>query len=324
LIREEADKCRVAIPPPPAGYRKLIDEPVYTPAEYRILLDDFERRLSSIVEFALRAGALPILISPPANDSDYEPNRSYLPPQTPRHERDAFAREFLAARKLEESDPQESLTRYRALLARQPGFADLHYRLARVHKRLGDWDQAYRHALASRDHDGFPQRLPTRFQQVYLKVAARHRCTVIDGQDYFHKIGVHGLLDDHLFHDGIHPSLRGQLALAQGVLQALHDRKAIGWPDAAAVPVIDPAACARHFNLTPWAWQQVCNAGIMFYDLTSGARYDSIERRAKQDAFGQALERIKAGHLPESVGLPNIGLPDPVPLIQDVVFIPDP
>ena len=28
----------------------------------------------------------------------------------------------------------------------------------------------------------------------------------------------------------IHPSLRGQLALAQGVLQALHDRNAIGWP----------------------------------------------------------------------------------------------
>ena len=42
LIREEADKCRVAIPPPPAGYRKLVNEPVFTPAEYNILLGDFE------------------------------------------------------------------------------------------------------------------------------------------------------------------------------------------------------------------------------------------------------------------------------------------
>ena len=324
LIREEADKCRVAIPPPPAGYRKLVDEPVFTPAEYGILLADFERRLEAIVEFAQHAGALPILISPPANDSDYEPNRSYLPPQTTRHEREAFARDFLAARQLEESDPQESLMRYRALLERQPGFADLHHRLARMHKRQGDWEQAYLHALASRDLDGFPQRLPTRFQELYRKVAARHHCSLIDGQSYFHKIGVHGLLDDHLFHDGIHPSLRGQLALAQGVLQALHDRKAIGWPEAAAVPTIDPAACVRQFNLTPWAWGKVCNAGIMFYDLTAGARYDSSERIAKRHAFGQAMERIEAGEAPEAVGLPNIGLPDPVPLIPDAVCIPEP
>jgi hypothetical protein len=324
LIREEADKCRVAIPPPPAGYRKLVDEPVFTPAEYSILLDDFERRLEAIVEFAQRAGALPILISPPANDSDYEPNRSYLPPQTTRYEREAFARDFLAARQLEESDPQASLMRYRALVDRQPGFADLHHRLARMYKRRGDWDQAYLHAQASRDLDGFPQRLPTRFQELYRKVAARHRCALIDGQAYFHEIGVHGLLDDHLFHDGIHPSLRGQLALAQAVLQVLHDRQAIGWPKAAAVPIIDPAACARHFKLTPWAWEKICNAGIMFYDLTAGARYDSSERIAKRHAFGQAMERIKAGEAPESVGLPNIGLPDPVPLIQNVVSIPDP
>ncbi len=134
LIREEADKCRVAIPPPPAGYRKLVDEPVFTPAEYLILLDDFERRLEAIVVFAQRAGALPILISPPANDSDYEPNRSCLPPQTPRSEREAFARDFQAARQLEESDPEESLRRYRELLKRQPGFAELHHRLARMHK----------------------------------------------------------------------------------------------------------------------------------------------------------------------------------------------
>ena len=298
-IREEADKCRVAVPPPEAGYRKLVDEPVFTLAEDRILLHDFERRLETIVEFAQSAGALPILISPPANDFDYEPNRSYLPPQTPRHEREAFARDFLAARQLEEIDSRESLARYPALLKRQPGFAELHHRLARMYNRQENWDQAYLHALASRDLDGFPQRLPTRFQEVYRKVAARHRCTLIDGQFYFHKIGLHGLLDDHLFHDGIHPSLRGQLALAQAVLQALHDRKAIGWPKAAAVPMIDPSACAEKFKLTPWAWGKICNVGIMFYDLTAGARYDSTERVAKRHAFGQAMKEIEAGAAPE-------------------------
>ena len=138
------------------------------------------------------------------------------------------------------------------------------------------------------------------------------------GSDY------HGLLDDHLFHDGLHPSLRGQIALAQAVLQALHDRKAFGWPDAAPPPVIDPAECAEHFGLTPYAWEKICNFGIMFYDLTVGLRHDPAERIAKRAGFGSALERIKAGERPESVGLPNVGVPEPVPPIPDAAFIPAP
>jgi hypothetical protein len=35
------------------------------------------------------------------------------------------------------------------------------------------------------------------------------------------------------------------------------------------------------------------------------------------------MERIEAGEAPEAVGLPNIGLPDPVPLIEGEVLIPD-
>jgi lysophospholipase L1-like esterase len=322
LIREGVDKCRVALPPPPSGYRTLVDEPAFTQAEFSVLLSDFERRLEAMVNFAERVGALPILILPPANDSGFEPNRSYLPPQTTRVQRETFARDFLEARRLEESDPAASQKRYQALLDRQPGFAELHYRLARLFDRSGEWDLAYRHDLAARDLDGLPQRCLTRFQETYRTVAARHHCPLIDGQQYFRKIGYHGLLDDHLFHDGFHPSLRGQLALAQAVLLALHDRKAFGWPDTVPVPVLDPARCAEHFGLTPYAWEKVCNFGIMFYDMTSGARYDPSERIAKQHAFGAALERIKAGERPEAVGLPNIGLPEPVPVVAEAAVMP--
>jgi hypothetical protein len=51
----------------------------------------------------------------------------------------------------------------------------------------------------------------------------------------------------------------------------------------------------------------------MFYDSTAPARFDPVERRAKQDAFGKAADRIDAGAAPESVGLPNIGVPTPEP-----------
>ena len=243
-IREQIDKCRVALPPPPGGYRNLVDEPCFTQAEYTVLLSDFERRLEAIVSFAERVRALPILILPPANDSGFEPNRSYLPPQTTLKERERFAEEFLAVHQLEASDPDESMRRYKSLLDRQPGFAELHYRLARLLERYGRWDLAYQHDVAARDLDGLPHRCPSRFQEIYRAVAARHHCALIDGQQYFRKIGHHGLLDDHLFHDGLHPSLRGQIALAEAVLLALHDRKAFGWPDAVPVPAL-PGPRAR-------------------------------------------------------------------------------
>ena len=322
-IREEINKCRVSLPPSPGSYRRLVDEPVYTPEELQVLLSDFERRLDAMVSFAERVRALPILIVPPSNEFDYEPNRSYLPPETTYSQREAL-REFLAVRKHEEGDLQGSLMAYQSLLERYPGFAELHFRMARIQARLGRWEEAYRQSVLAREQDGFPERSLTAIQEIYRKVAVRHRCTLIDAQEYFHKIGYHGLLDDHLFHDAVHPSLRGHLALAQAVLQAIRNHRPVGWPESVGPPVIDPDEVARHFHLNSWAWENICNFGIMFYDLTSGLHYDPTERTAKRSSFGRALKRLKRGERPEALGLANVGVAEPVPLVPTAVFIPLP
>jgi lysophospholipase L1-like esterase len=308
LIRETADKCRLAIPPPANGYRDLIDSPVYTVPEFRTLLNDFRRRLEAIVSYAESVGAQVVLVAPPANDAGFEPSRSFLPPTTPRSARSAFRRDFLSARRQETSSPEEAIAAYRALLARQPGFAETHFRLARLLERAGRWDEAYEHYVAARDQDGYPMRMVTQFQDIYREAARRHGCMLVDGQAYFHAIGRHGLLDDHLFHDGLHPSLRGQIALAQEILRQLKERRALGWPEPIAAPIIDPVRCARKFGVGLEAWEYVCRWGIMFYDITIRMRYEPSERRRRRQAFADAAVRIQAGDPPESVGLPNIGI----------------
>ena len=155
-------------------------------------------------------------------------------------------------------------------------------------------------------------RCPTAFQAVYHEVADRHACILVDSQSYFHAVGEHGLLDDHLFHDGMHPSLRGQIALAQAVLHELQARRALGWPANTPAPQIDPLECTRQFTINASVWKYICTWGIMFYDLTYPNRYDSSYRLKRKEEFGQAFNRIEAGASPESVGLPNIGLPVPV------------
>ena len=315
LIRESADQCRIALPPPEFT-RELVDVPVYTTDEYSQLLVEFRRQLEEIVSYSVELGALPILISPPGNDADYEPNRSYLPAGTPRGERESFHRAFLETRRLEGVDPAKSISQYRELLARQPCFAETHYRLAMLLRKAGAWDEAYRHFVEARDRDGYPMRCLTSFQDVYRELAARHDCVFIDGQAYFHAIGRNGLLDDELFQDAMHPSLRGQIALAQAVVCALHARRILGWAADSAPPLIDPADCAAHFGLGRESWKNTALWAKGFYSLVGRLRYDSGERSRRIDAAIAAADQIDAGTAPEAVGIVNLGIPAPVPLIS--------
>jgi len=315
MLRENIEKCHIAIPPPEWGNRDLIDSPVYTSTEYATLLVDFRRRLDLLVSYAEKLGAVPILIAPPANDSGFEPNRSFLPAATPRHAREAFRREFLDAKQQEESEPARALAAYRSLVVRQPGFAEAHYRLAQLLERQDDWQEAYEHYAQARDLDGYPMRMLTAFHDVYREIAAKHGCVLIDGPAYFHAIGRHGLLDDSLFQDAMHPSLRGHIALAQRALQTLCDRRGLGWPHETPAPLIDPTECAEHFGIGRGAWREICLWGIMFYDLTYPMRYDPSQRLRQKQVYANAASRLDAGAAPESLGLPNVGTPEAVPLL---------
>src|ERR1700677_2548297 len=160
-----------------------------------------------------------------------------------------------------------------------------------------------------------PMRCPSSFQQAYRDVASRHGCILIDGQSYFHAIGRHGLLDDELFQDAMHPSLRGQIALAQAVLGALRSRQAFGWPQDSAVPVVDPAECVAHFGIDKNAWHHIALWCKGFNELVSPMRYDTNLRSRKREAGIAAAAKIDAGAAPEAAGLPNVGIPARIPLI---------
>jgi len=324
LIRETADQYQVAVVPSNNGHPPLVDVPSYTPAEFVACLDGFHRRLDAIAAYGERIGALTVLVVPPSNDGGVDPNRSFLPAETPRAEREAFARDFLAARQSEDADPARAVERYRILLDRQPGFAETHYRLGLLLDRAGAWDEAYRHFVAARDLDGSPTRCLSSFQETCREVAARHQCILVDGQALFHAIEPHGILDDHLFQDAVHLSLRGQIALAQGILEALYARRAFGWPEGRLPPEIDPARCAAHFGFKPTDWKTLCARGAMCYCAIVQLRFDQTQRLAKIKAFEAGAQRIAAGDPPEAIGLPNIGIPASVPVRLQSTPLPSP
>ena len=91
LIRESRDRALVAARPLPRQ-RLLADAPSHSVRDYQERLEDFRRRLEAMLGDLSTAGVLTILIVPPGNDAGFEPNRSTLPPQTPRRSERHFAR----------------------------------------------------------------------------------------------------------------------------------------------------------------------------------------------------------------------------------------
>jgi len=308
LMGETAQALRVSTPPPRKVTRQLVDVPVYTLEQYAERVREFHVRLGAIVSYLEWVGAQVVLVIPPGNDVGFEPNRSFLPVNTPRTEREEFASEFLAARRDETSDPIRAETTYRRLLERQPRFAESHFRLARLLEKAGKWDEAFHHYAAARDLDGLPMRLPADFQQAYKDVAARHpRAILVDGPAEFHKSADHGLIDDVFFADGFHPSLNGYTALAQAILIKLREKRAFGWSADAPSPVVSPLDCTKWFRMDSPKWQEVCGYSAWFYNRMAFVRHDPTERLAKAARYAMAARELEAGAAADSVRIPGVG-----------------
>lgn len=313
IIRRTKEKCWLEIPPSRSGDRDLVDRPAYTDAESTLLLADFRRRLEAIAAWGERIGATMILIPPPGNDAGYEPNRSFLPPSTTRDRRESFRRAFLAARDLEQSDSSAAIAAYRALVDREPGFAEAHYRLGVLLDAAGEAEESYRQFMAARNSDGYPMRCLVAFQDAYREIAVRHGAVLVDAQAEFHAVGNRGRLDDEMFQDAMHPSLRGQITLAQAVLRELKVRHAFGWPEGPPASPIDPKACVEHFRIGPEGWKKVCLWGVHFGNFCEWLRYDPTPRRERRLIYAKAYDRLVAGEPVEAMHLPNLGTPRPVP-----------
>jgi hypothetical protein len=287
--------------PPLSGRHQLIDPPLCSPSEAADILADFHRRLEAIVAYCEQIGALPILIIPPANEADYEPSRSTLPPGVSQPARRQLIAEFTAARSAEATNPAQAAAMYLALLTRYPDFAEIHFRLARLREREGKPTAAAHHYLAALDHDGLPIRCPAPFRSAIEQVAHRHPASIlIDGRRELAAVSSRGLLGDEVIQDTHHPTLRGSVALAGAVLRELKHRKTFGQSLPVPLP-LDPAACARQFMADAANWATMCERTSVHYARVAGYRYDPAERLDKSGRYADAARRIRAREPPQAV-----------------------
>ncbi len=309
LLRANLEKQRVGlIPSRMFGPREtLIGRPVCTPEETAAIESDFRRRMESIVADCERIGCLPILIIPPSCDA-WDPNQSYAADSMRQDRREVLFRRLTATRDQEASDPAGALAAYRDIVADQPSLAEAHYRLARLLESAGSFAEARDHYILARDRDGLPMRCTTTLEDVYRAVARRWLGVVlVDGPAVLRARSRHGILDDRLFHDNVHPTRAGHVALAEAVLGHLKARGAVGWPESISAPVLDAGRCAAEVGLDGRAWATVCDRTVDQLNLIALVPYDPADRIRLRDRYAIAADRIRAGTRPEDAGIPGLG-----------------
>ena len=308
LIAENLEKQRVGmIPARSLGVMEVVvGRPFCTLAEASAVVADFQRRLDSIVTGCEQIGCLPVVIIPPGNDAA-EPIQSYADPGTSLAARRALYRRLMEIRLLEDHASASAVVAYQEILADQPLLALAHYRLARLLQSAGSFSEANRHFVLARDHDGLPMRCTTALESAHRSVARRHQSglVLVDGPAVLRARSRHGVLDNCLFHDNVHPNLKAYLALAEAMLASLKAQGAFGWPASTPVPVLDPDRCAAQFGIDSHAWVVVCKRSAAHCSQLASLSIDPTEQVNRRIAYKLAAERIEAGTLPESAGIPG-------------------
>src|SRR5262249_7052364 len=148
----------------------------------------------------------------------------------------------------------------------------------------------------------------TPLEAAYRAVARQAPYAVlVDGPAVLSDRSRHGILDDGIFHDNVHPTLAAHVALAEAVLGQLRARRAFGWPESIPAPRLDPRRIADEFGIEATAWAAVCQRIVDQLNLIAFVPLDPTERIRLRDRYLIAAHRIRAGARPQDVGIPGVG-----------------
>ncbi len=193
-------------------------------ATYERTRANYRANLSAVAAQARRRGAPVVLCTPGANLRDFPPLGSlHAPDFTAEKERD-WRRLMEEARELEGAgQTQEALERLRAAAALSPGHAETRYRLARLLEAAGKPDEAAAHYGAARDLDTVRWRIGSDFNTAVRGLAAE----LGGGDVILADVAAHlereagGPPGAGLFLEHVHPSLDGNLAIAEAIARAI-------------------------------------------------------------------------------------------------------
>ncbi len=304
-IEDRLKTFAVTALPPDRNRRRLFDRPLFTPAAAEQIYQRFRETLVEIVSFCRRQDIQPILIIPAANESGFDPSRSWLPVDFPEEKRQQLVAIY-AQLDTDRPDEQTRVALLESAFELASEFAETCFRLGQEYENQGRFTDALRCYQSAIDCDGYPLRASSRFADIYRDVAERFDSHLIDARDVLRPLSANGILGDDLIHDNCHPNVVGYTALANATLHAVHELHGsdLNWP--ASFEELTPRDLVRYFMIDRAKWAEVFDfVGRDFSDNLSLLRYDPALRLRKGRAYRAAAAEIEMGTWQWNNGIPD-------------------
>ncbi len=122
---------------------------------------------------------------------------------------------------LRQKDFSEARQRLLEALTKQPEHPLLHYLLGTVYYQLNQFDRAHEHFALARDYDQAPFRAPSAINRVIVKLAKENNVPLAATNSLFDAFSPHGIADQTLFLEHLHPNERGYQLLARAFLKPI-------------------------------------------------------------------------------------------------------
>jgi tetratricopeptide (TPR) repeat protein len=260
--------------------RALLDVPCARSATRERVLRLYEEGLANAVDAALARGVAVVLSTTASNVSDFEPSRStYCGPAARRAEFEGLAQETLAAERAGRDD--DALASARRALELCGDFAELHFRLGRIHERRGERERARAAYQTALDRDAMPMRATRGMNEAVLRIGRERGVPVADPVARLAAQSERPAPGYDWFVDAHHPNEAGFVVIAREIAEAIRERFAAEAPLAA----LDRAAAIERFGLGDPAFRfdKVIHRGRWFARVAT-LRFDPEDRLARAEA----------------------------------------
>jgi len=181
----------------------------------------YERNLREMAHAMKSVGARVAFLTQSQNFSDWAPPASGHRLDLSVVERRKWEKLVSEGARWEKEDDAKALDAYTRALEIDDRYADLHFRVAGYHRRLGDLELAREHYLLASDFDEVPHGAPTRFNDIVRRVAEETDSLFVDVYAAFGEESGADLVGDDLFTDFAHPNLRAHQRIGELVADAL-------------------------------------------------------------------------------------------------------
>lgn len=183
------------------------------------VLAHYRENLRTMARLCREAGVPLVLVNLGSNIRDCPPFKSQYKDGLDQAELDQWQRWFDEAAGLEKTDPQAAMRLYQQCQAIDDQYALLWYRLGRCLDRLGNYPEALKCYVRSKDLDVCPLRMLEQAHAIVFEVAAEESVPVVDARSMLEAHSEHGLAGSNLYLDHVHPDVFGHQRIAEALVQ---------------------------------------------------------------------------------------------------------